>query len=174
MNYMTPELLARFQSPDDSTANAAADAWERNGVAYRGRLKEITADMPRALQRLVRRDRLHDARVEAIRVRPDRWSLLVALEGSNTALELAYRDVLKTKVTRHEQLAKPGLPLIWLYDEVDAGGEKDVWTHSILFTGGRELQLWFKDLRVRRFTTAVPGSERPGEGFGILEGLLPA
>jgi hypothetical protein len=175
MKYMTPELVLRFRSLDDDIADAAESEWRSNCKAYRAELKAIYPNLPPTLQRLVRKDHLHDARLLAVRAieaeeRPASLSLLLALDNMDTVLELSYQNYSHLMSVNHPHFDITGVPLVWLYDELSAS-EPGTWTHSILFTGGRELQLTFGNLRTRRFV--VPGGRTAEGPYSVFEAMVP-
>ena len=70
---------------------------------------------------------------------------------------------------RHPALQGDGKPFgWWLYDEFDvlAQGSLSAFTHSILFTGGVELNLIFFGLTVRRLRNLLIPSSAVVEGAG--------
>ena len=87
-------------------------------------------------------------------------SIFLQQEGSADGIfELRYRLAEDGfKLVRHAELEGDGKPFQWwLYDEVDlieakngAGQEGPVFSHHILLTGGWELQLVFRELRIAR------------------------
>jgi len=164
MKYMTPELLARFRSDNDDIAEAAAEEWERRGEEYRKHLEEIRCrtDLPRGLRRLIKRDVLHDAKVLTLAVDDGgkRFSFFLELARQtgkeDNRVELEYRLVgglgQGFRLLRHEILKGDGKDFgWWLYDEIDVTkGQIEAYTHSILLTGGWEVQLTFYSLALRR------------------------
>jgi hypothetical protein len=163
MKYMTPELLARVRSADDDLAEAAADEWERQGQEYRARLEEIQSrpDLPRGLRKLLKRDRLHDAKVLALATDQGKHFSMVLEVPWQTDPAKKYVELQSRLVgglskgfdlVAHEILKGDGKPFgWWLYDEIDVtDGKVEAYTHSILLTGGWELRLTFFALAWRR------------------------
>jgi hypothetical protein len=159
MKYMTPDLLARIRSNEDSVAEAAADEWDRQGEKYREYLEELrsTTELPRGVRRLVKRDRLHDAKVLAFAVdRGNCLSIILELahgvDKEKRHLELRYRLAGSPGQGRefieHPSLRGDGKPFgWWLYDEVGVTeGPIKAFTHSVLLTGGWEVRLTFSSL----------------------------
>jgi hypothetical protein len=161
MKYFKPELLARCRSPVDDTADAAAKEWERAILAYRKRLQAIRPALPGSVRRLLSRVTLHDAKVLAITAGPERqpwFTLLVRLEGTASSpgelLELTYLCVtgphggVAFKKQAPFKKNSPGLGWV-LYDEFDFHKKRNFFTHSLLLTGGHEVEIRFRNLRVR-------------------------
>lgn len=162
MNYLTPDLLARFRSLDDEVAEAASAEWERRCEAYNQHIKAIRAHLSRGARRLLRCCSFHDAKVLALAA-DDALHFSLLLERNKPGeregkqrLELRYRlagGVAKGyEIHRHEALSGDGKPFgWWLYDELDvAKGDVPAMRHSILFTGGYELRLTFFAVSCRR------------------------
>jgi hypothetical protein len=163
MKYMTPELLARIRSEDDTISEAAADEWDQRGEEYRAHLQQLQLgrDLPRGVRRLLKVDTLHDAKVLSLAA-DEGNGLSISLELPHEAnpgkkhLELLYKlaggPSKGIDFIRHPSLNGDGNPLgWWLYDEVGVtDGPVEAFTHSILFTGGWELRLTFFTLAWRR------------------------
>jgi hypothetical protein len=165
MKYFKPELLARCRSLDDDVAEAAAEEWEQASAAYRARLRAIRLQLPPAARRLMSRVTLHDAKVLGVassRRRP--WfSLRLQLEGTpgqpGEALELAYHVVAVPHgglvFRKHAIDQSPPEPLWVLYNEFDIDAERAFFTHSLLLTGGLEMEIRFHNLRIRYLDEVV-------------------
>ncbi|MBY0522910.1 MAG: hypothetical protein K2R98_05910 [Gemmataceae bacterium] len=160
MKFFTPELLARCRSLDDDVAEAASQEWDQARAAYRLRFKAIRASLPVGARRLFARASLHDAKVIGVSFgkRKANFSLLLRLEGASSQpgelLELNYHPVGGPtggiSFRRHPQVAQGAPEALWvLYDEFDLKEELNFFTHSILMTGGYELQVRFHSLRCR-------------------------
>src|SRR5262249_52577261 len=141
---------------------AAADEWDRQGEKYREYLEELrsTTELPRGLRRLLKRDRLHDAKVLTLAVdRGNCFSAFLELphggKHEKRHLELRYRLAGSPGQGRefieHPSLRGDGKPFgWWLYDEVGVTeGPIQAFTHSILLSGGWEIQLTFSSLAWR-------------------------
>jgi hypothetical protein len=172
MKYMTSDLLARFRSPDDAVAEAASAEWQRQGDAYLQHLKEIRPNLASGARRLLRYS-FHDAKVLTMAADDvPHFSFVLELDdpvgrGGKKCLELKYRLVggpgKGFDMVQHKELAGDGKQFgWWLYDEFDlSAGDIPVTTHSILFTGGWELQLRFFSVRSRRLDFfSLPADER--------------
>ena len=158
MKRFTPELLERFGSVDDKIADAASEEWERTHQAYVTHLKSIRPQLPRPLRQMLRRFCLHDAKVLTLAhdERPF-FSIFLKIDKPSDPLdrflELNYRLARAPKFVRPKSTQQGEKPFgWWLYDEVDVLKEEPVpvFLHSILFTGGWELQLFFFDMTYSR------------------------
>lgn len=180
MKYFTPDLLARFGSTDDAIADAASAEWEGAHKAYRDHLKELGKRFPLGVRSLLRHYHLHDAKVLTMAF-DDRPYFSIFLDINNPSdprkrfVELGYRLVRPPRFVRHQALPNDGTPLRWwLYDEFDVTrGESLVFSHSILFTGGYELQLAFTGLTRSRLRWGLfsPTNLDTEEFIGELEAL---
>jgi hypothetical protein len=172
MKYMTPELLARFRSLDDETAEAASVEWERQCEAYENHLKEIRPYLSRGVRRFLQGSSFHDAKVLAMTA-DDAAHFSLFLEPNEPGekknrIELRYRLAIGSakgyEIFRHPVLSGDGNPFgWWLYDEFDiVKGDVSAMTHSILFTGGCELRLTFFALSCRRLNFVSIPVEKNG------------
>jgi hypothetical protein len=160
MNYLTPELVARSRSEDETIAEAAGADWERACEEYNQRVDALRPKLPKGVRTLLDRLYLHDARVLALAVEEAPvFSIFLQLDNPPKKLvELKYSLAAPPKLLRHTSLAGDGKPLQWwLYDEIDVleEGPVSVIKHSILLTGGWELQLLFSNLRCKRLRRIV-------------------
>jgi hypothetical protein len=171
MKYMTPELLARYQSDDEGAALKAYEQWEEAGDRYRAELLAIRPRLPQSAVDLTNRFALHDARVLWAAVGGDTLVFVLRLDGEGGGLQLEYGLAEPATLITHPGIAED-CPLEWLYDEfaLAAEGEGAPIVHSILFTDGSELRLAFTELRWRHFPkTMFLG--RPGIGDGTAHRL---
>src|SRR5262249_12212126 len=138
MKYFTPDLLARFGSPDDTIANAASEEWERAQAAYLEYLQAIRPTLPKGGRQLLDRFCLHDARVLA-RIFDERPVFSIVLQPQkprdprDQLLELKYRLARPPKFARQQPPPEDGTPLQWwLYDEIGVVNDEPVFvfTHS--------------------------------------------
>ena len=175
MRYLKPEILARSRSLDDDVSEAAADEWEQALATYNAELDSIRPDLPSAVRALLASYSLHDARILSISEarRKPRLSLLIQLEGKPTRpgdlLELQYLLARTSK--------QPGLVLVMhgkpdtdlrgkgriQYDEFGkvADDPVEVFSHSLLLTGGVELHIRFTDMKVRALQRVILPSVEP-------------
>lgn len=187
MKYMTADLLARCRSEDDAVAEAAAEQWDLACEAYNEHVERISSDLPSGARKLLRKFSLHDAKVLTAAVdESPHFSIFLETEApadpKDRYLELRYRLAggLKNglRVTMHKALESDGRPLRrWLYDEFDLFSPETAvaYVHSILFSGGCELQLTFSSLAVRRLRFLVPMrrvADDPGAELESLAELL--
>jgi hypothetical protein len=161
MKYMTPELLARVRSLDDDVAEAARGEWQKQCEAYNQHLKEIRGELSSGARRLIRFN-FHDAKVKGIAGdKAPHFSFFLELldssqPGGKKDLEIRYHLVRGMgtgfEVFRHKELRDDAAPFRWwLYDELDiSDGKIRAMTHSILFSGGWEIQLTFYSVSCRR------------------------
>ncbi len=156
MKYMTPELLARYQSANDEAALAAYDEWQAAGERYRAELDVIRDKLPPAALLLVDRFCLHDARVVGVGVGANALAFILVLDGEGGGLHLEYDLVQPVALTPHPEIAED-CPLEWLYDEFALGGEEGggAFVHSILFTNGSELRLVFRSMRCGHYSKTL-------------------
>jgi hypothetical protein len=179
MKYITPDLLVRFGSPDDEVASRASQEWEKAHAAYVAHLAAIGPQFPKPLRRLLKRFCLHDAKVLAMTLdEASSFSSYLELEKASRPedkfLELKYRLVGPRGIhlTPHPELAGDGTALgWWQYDEVDTQQAQDdvlLFTHSILFTGGYELQLTFFNFAYRRLPF-VHSTARDDDAAKVLQ-----
>jgi len=167
MKYFTPDLLARFGSTDDRVAADASEQWEGAHQAYREHLDSIHARIPKAVRSLLGQFNLHDARVLAMGLRGDdrTFSIILQLDSPRRdGLQISYQLAAPLKFVQHQELSGDSTALgWWLYDELDRPTEEpfSVYTHSILLTGGWEVQLAFYALHWARYGKIVsPGFGR--------------
>jgi hypothetical protein len=157
MKYFTPELLARYGSPDDQVADAANAEWEAVTERYQKHLRAIEQRLPRKLRALHRRYYLHDAAVLFVGIADQVLHLTLQLDAPpKKTVFLRYRLVSEVQVTTHPHADQEAAqPLTWLYDEIDIarGGAFPVIEQWILFSNGRELTIHFQDLA---YSTAEP------------------
>jgi len=156
MKYMTPELLARYQSEDADTALQAYEQWEQAGERYRAELSVVRRQLPESAVELMDRFRLHDARVLWAGIGDGALAIVLLLDGEEGGLQIEYDLAAPAAVTPHPEIAED-CPVEWLYDEWgltdgDGGGS---FVHSILFTDGAELRLVFRNLRWRHFPRSM-------------------
>jgi len=156
MNYMTAELLARYQSENDSASLEASEQWERAGERYRMELEGVREQLPGAALELVDRFNLHDARVLWVGLGEGALVFVLMLDGDGGGLQLEYDLAQPAMLTPHPEIAED-CPLEWLYDEFGVTGKAPdaPSVHSILFTDGSELRLTFTALRCRHFPKAM-------------------
>lgn len=156
MKYFTPELYLRGQATDPETANEVDRLWDEALEHYERRLAEVRAALPehlRAFNDLL----LHDARVESIGRRDGELVMVLRKDiPPRDLVTVTYALVGEPFIDREALPPEHRSNVMeFLYDELDAieEGEQKVFTHSILFSNGWEMQLRFRDLH---FTLAEP------------------
>jgi hypothetical protein len=158
MKYMTAELLARYQSEDESAALQAFEQWEQAGESYRTELQALRQKLPQPAADLIDRFQLHDARVLFVGVHPAAVVFVLMLDGEGGGLQLEYDLTKPATLTLHPEIAED-CPLEWVYDELSATDGHFI--HCILFSDGSELRLAFRSLRLLYFPKSmfvgVPG-----------------
>jgi hypothetical protein len=176
MKYMTPALLARFRSKDETKAERAAAQWDQVCRAYDNHLKRIRPSLPRAARSLLHCFCLHDARVLMMVLREEPLALSIFLELAtprDEGVQLVYVLVKGPAFLSHPSLQEAKAPLVWLYDEFEVQRTKGApaFKHSILFANGWELRLSFREMRLTRYKKIFsPTMDHPGEN-GAREGL---
>lgn len=158
MKYFTPKLLARFRSSEDDMADAAATEWDQASAAYRARFRSVRDRLPVGVRRLAKVS-LHDARLIGVAISERRplFSMIVQPESSSDrtheALELSYHTIAGTTpgllITAHDPSAGERRDVCILYDEFDVDEEHSFFTHALLLSDGREIQVRFHCLSVR-------------------------
>jgi hypothetical protein len=172
MKYFKPELLARYRSSDDSVAETAAQQWDEATTAYRARFKSIRAKFPVGVRRFCAKVSLHDARVlgAAYNPRQPLFGILLQMEGSagesGEVLELNYHPVAGphggVQIKRHTSCQGKGHKDVRvLYDEFDLDEEHAFFTHALLLTDGREIEIRFHNLTIRRLGRVFTPNELP-------------
>jgi hypothetical protein len=161
MKYLTDDLLARSKSTDDDILDAVSREWEQALQEYETHLQRIREHLPIRVRDLLDKFCLHDAKILTFSLTKSRrddvwyWSIFLRPEGSQEEwYELKYQLVNGPGSVRiHRSAPGKDKPFrIWLYDEFDvlATEPHATFLHSVLFSGGFELQIHFKHLKIRR------------------------
>ena len=151
MNYITPELYVRGQSPDQATQHEVERLWEEQLERYERHLAAIFPEFSDSL-RLYTDLPLHDAVVESVSRHANR--LVMVMQS-----DVPSRDIVTVTyfLAGEPVINKPALPaeiccprMEFMYDELDLlrEGDQKVFLQSILFSNGWEMQLRFHDLQV--------------------------
>jgi hypothetical protein len=173
MRFFTPELYLRFNSANEEEANHAEEAWETAIQNYHRHLQALRERMPSQVRKLAELC-LHDAELLACsqEVEPilspmdlffpgPHWSAVavLALKEDNQVTLLIYVlwDRLREFPPRPDwHFSKERKH--WLYDEVDAAGQRSdigrplgLFVHRILFSDGTVLEIPFASVLVHRF-----------------------
>lgn len=151
MKFFTFDLIDRYGSEDDAIADAADAEWEEQVDAYDQHLKHIEPSLTDSLL-IYNGLLLHDALVESINRHGNR--LVMVLQKDIPPRDLVTVTYLLTNepIIRTDALSPPHRTeyMGFMYDELDVieeNGQK-VFTQSILFSNGWEVQLRFRDVEV--------------------------
>lgn len=166
MNYFQPDVLVRCRSRDDDVAEAAAREWEKGITAYQARLRAIRNLLPAGARKFNANVALHDAELLGVAFgkRRPRVRLLLRLAGAGgqpgEMLELTYGPVRGPNggvaFQTHPQLGSSSPQAVWvLYDELDLDEERAFFTHRLLLSDGREVEIRFHTLQVRYLEEVV-------------------
>ena len=158
MKHFRPELYLRSQPRHDrATVEAAVAEWDRAETDYEAELKQNWGRFPAAVQSYLDSVRLHDGVLVADGPPDsDRYRLVVRSDTPDGEfVEFVYRLV--EDPTVHDAGFPDDLKsdaAHWLYDEFEADPvpTQSRFTHSILFSDGRELRIPFSSLEVQRFS----------------------
>jgi hypothetical protein len=162
MKFFTPELLERFQSPDERTSDLATDEWENRAAAYEKTLAAIQSQLPKEFVRLMRRYALHDATVisygkTATKDWANGFGIFLTLERlPDEVLLLLYKVKGEPSATSYASATPASSPTQWLYDEVEVTESGALFNlihpttfrHSILLSNHQELRVDFTDFRL--------------------------
>lgn len=147
MKYFTPELLARCRSLDADEAETAAMEWMSAIENYNAYLKAAVSQLsPWKLGHFERLPAMHDWQIISCGVGRDSkaLSLLMGGFGGKGPIDILYSPHGEPRVLLPDGWNKrTPSKVFWLYDEFSLDGE--VFTHSILFSNGLELQIDFDD-----------------------------
>jgi hypothetical protein len=150
MRYFTPERFVRLQNLDAGSVTAALEDWDRAVRDYSEAIARAEPCLPAPLRQFVVGS-LHDAVLLGSWRQSDRLHLLLrpGLPGEPLVL-LAYRLVEPPWVNTSALPPNYRTPRTdWLYDEI--GIESDgTFSHSILFSDGREARLRFTEFEYSR------------------------
>jgi hypothetical protein len=151
MKYFTPELIGRFQSPDDDLIEEIHEEWERAIVRSDRRWQKIRGAFPAAVHRFDDDHVcLHDAELLSIGQEGDRFVIVVQPEPpARTVVILTF--TLDGEPTI-DQTALPGREgrthALWMYEEWDLDSQKRR-LFEVLFTNGWSVKLRFRDFQYR-------------------------
>ncbi len=153
MKYFTPELIARLGSTDEDVADAADAEWDEIHERYVQHLQEIRSRMPEH-QRQVEDLLLHDADVWSMARQADKFIVVLRKNIPPRELVILTYTLTAEPVIDTEALAEPDRSPVmqFLYNELDLVQESDppVYSESILFSNGWEIQLRFRDVHAIR------------------------
>jgi hypothetical protein len=150
VRYFTPELLAQLGSSDTAIVRAAEAEWDRRQQVYEEELKRIEAELPehvRAFNDLL----LHDARVYSLAREGPRLLLVLHKDIPPRDLVIITYSLAGEPLINKEALPPDARSQVMDFDYDELGivreGERAVFTQSILFSNGWEVQLRFHDVR---------------------------
>jgi hypothetical protein len=148
MKYFTPELLARFRSPDDHVSDKAHDDWDRAIDRYQRRLKKISRRLPTSVKRFRRQLCLHDAHIITLAQRGKQFFIVAELEPpSRTIVFLTVELIAKPKINHAPSLEPHALDYVtWMYEEFGLGRKKGC-TLEIMLSDGSLMKLQFDAFR---------------------------
>jgi hypothetical protein len=166
MRYFTPELVVRFNSPDDLEADRADAEWEAAMRAYREHLDGLRARMPKQVERLADLC-LHDAEILAWEspIEPffpvfENGSLpfptgfvIFSVRQGHEIISLMY--ALAEPVCQYSSLDDwpfSSQRIHWLYDEIDVlADQPGVFIHRVLLSDGAVVEIRFLSVLVHCF-----------------------
>ena len=180
MKFFTPELYLRYNSPYDTEADQAAEAWEEALRAYGAHLARLRDDMPPRIRDLAERRCFHDAEFVGVQVgdtapvsvAPGQVGLLplfmkvavVALRQADALTLLVYllwqEEV---RESRHEgQWPFSPERREWLYDEFDvASGRPNAYWHRVLLSDGTQYEFPLSDVFIQTVPAQEPETAAP-------------
>lgn len=173
MQFFTPELYLRFNSPDDHQADRAEIEWDQAMDRYQEHLKKIYAKLPLAAQQLCETC-LHDAELLKYEesAQPD-FSSRTSAKSSTWSVAAALSFQLDDRLyclfyLLWDHLREHSAPGDWpfsgehrhlLYDEVDvASGSRGRFFHRILLSDGVVMEIPFVSVLFHSFP--LPESSR--------------
>jgi hypothetical protein len=168
LKHMTATLLREFRSEDQQVSDRADEAWDKACDEYGVRLAQMRSRLPESVIAVLDGPCLHDAAVLGGARDQKQFAMLLGLKAPrrDQAVLLTYDLVTPPKKIVHEKLGGPRGRYI-LYDEFDIAADGIGFVHSILFTGGLELEVTFSTLDVR--TLKISLEKKPEESFDFSE-----
>jgi hypothetical protein len=178
MRYFTPDILIRGNASDDTVSDAADDEWDAASTAYQARLAELNDRLPDDVRDLLGLC-LHDGELLAWgdpgalarathavlpimgrTPRVDRSVVAVRLDDVVTSIEYQLAGPVASSPQRTEKPFTARDHVAWLYDEVDQSpGSATTYLHRVLLSDGREVEVPFTSVSVRRFPLLPPSSD---------------
>jgi hypothetical protein len=161
MRFFTPELLARFRSNDERTAEKAADEWDGQSEAYASYWKRIRGQFPALFVRFQEDYYLHDAQIVSAYPLHDRLFVNLRLDTPpHDTLLLVYHLVALPLLSAGPSPPESPVnaPIYWLYDEAEvlvpqktplfSFFSRPHFRHSILLSSGQELSIDFRNFEL--------------------------
>ena len=145
MKFFTPDLLARYNSPNEEIADIASDQWGAARDAYGRIVEQLRQNIQ--VQQLLDID-FHDAIVDFMGGRGLIFSIYLRTE-EGSGFEVVYLLADSLSWIQHPSFPAARV-LTWWYDEIEE--LKDCsFVHSILLSSGVELHIPFVKATVRTF-----------------------
>ncbi len=162
MKYFTRELIERYGSLDDATANAADAEWEEILDRYERDQRALEPELPehiRGFTRLL----LQGAIVRSIARQGDRLIMVLRKDiPPRDVVTLTYTLLEEPIIDRNAlSVEHQSSVMDFRYDEFEAtrDGDRQTYAQSILFGNGWEIMLRFSDVQV---SLAEPVYPPPG------------
>ena len=179
MQFFTPDILIRGNSPDDAVNEAADDDWDVATAAYEARLAELSDRLPVDVRELAD-VYLHDGevlmwgdprrpprsikagrRLAGFPPGPNQSLVAVRLDDVVTSIEYDLSGPVRASSRRREQPFAAQDHVEWLYDEVDTSPTSaGTFLHRVLLGDGREVEVPFTSVRIRRVPLSPPSPQR--------------
>jgi hypothetical protein len=175
MKYFTPDLLSRFDSPEEAAADGAAAEWEDACARYNAYLDSVKAQMPPGLRLIEDSYSLHDAKVRGMGKRGRSFVLMLQLDTPpHPLLGLTFTLVGEPEINRNalpRELCSTSEVPEWQYDEIElVAGSPPTWSWRILFSNGWEVHLPLRDVEVQEVQALIP-SPRNGSADGAATSM---
>jgi hypothetical protein len=171
MQFFTPELYLRYNSPDDTVADGADEAWERVLSDYRTHLTSFAEQMIPRVKELAESLCLHDAELLSLQedipgplnLSPFRSPFSVAAIALGTdgkiinLLYFLWGKVAQSRAPKNWPFSQ--LRIHWLYDEIDLERRQlygPLYWHRILLSDGRVVSIPFLDVVIQMISEQTP------------------
>jgi hypothetical protein len=165
MKYFTPELYVRGQSDDETIQGEVDLLWEEAVESYEQALQKIRPLLPERIRYFLDELLLHDAVVLSLARQQDRLIMVLQKDiPPKDIVTLTYtlvaEPVINTAALPEQHRSNV---MGFMYDEFDLiqDGELPLYTQSILFSNGWEIQLRFSDVQVSRAQSVYPVVTHP-------------
>ena len=161
MKYFTPDLFLRFNSPDETVADVADEAWEAAVREYHDYLDGLSDRLPDPVRQLARLS-LHDAELldweemvqhsSDLGFEPVPGFAVFSLRQGDEILLLIYSTASPVRKYLPEDIWPfSGSEVHWLYDEVDLASELGGrFVHRVLLSDGVVLKIPFTAALIHR------------------------
>jgi hypothetical protein len=156
MQYFTPKLVLRLNSPDSKTVEEAMEQWEKITAIYKKKLQKVQRQLP-IHSRQIAELSFHDWNVLGVWSNPDAEKshgsispAYIVLSRNDEFVILGYLLIGKLQrgdAPREWSLSKQQVH--WLYDELDMSEKGPAsFIHRILFSDGTTLLIPFSNCQV--------------------------